>query len=239
MIHGYLGTPAEMKLPALKLQEAGYTVIAPKLAGHATDVRDLRLTNWRDWLRSAIDAYLELASTNKSVCVVGLSMGALIAVIIAARYNPARLALCAPAFFINRPWLPFARIFGLLIERIPDHSYRPDSKDPDMMEVQRRYHAYTWVRPAGYLYKLKRLGNYALSKTTTPTLVIAAKKDSVVPVSVVDHVMRRGAMERCQSLILENGGHVVTVDEDREIVADAITNWFGDVASPKPAGKFS
>ena len=41
LLHGFTGSPSEMKLYGAYLQQCGYTVLAIRLAGHGTSPEDL------------------------------------------------------------------------------------------------------------------------------------------------------------------------------------------------------
>ena len=226
LIHGYLGSPNELRMLADHLNRAGMTVLAPRLPGHATDRYDLRQTDWRHWLRAVTDAYLELDALCDCVYVAGLSMGAVLTTLLARRFKPQRIALCAPAFNMNRRWLPLTPLVAPFIDRLPNRSYEVQSEDPHLAEMERRYWAYTWIRPAASLYRLKRMGRAALPHVSCPTLIIVSRNDTVVPVGVADYVRRRLGNVEQRLIVLEESGHVITDDVDREQVAAAILDWF-------------
>ncbi|MFA6032646.1 MAG: carboxylesterase, partial [Myxococcota bacterium] len=48
LVHGFTGTPFEMRPLGDGLAAAGYRVACPALAGHATRWEDLEETGWRD-----------------------------------------------------------------------------------------------------------------------------------------------------------------------------------------------
>ncbi len=56
LIHGYTGTPAHFRPSAKELNAAGFTVVAPRLAGHGTSMEDMATTTARDWVESAQQA---------------------------------------------------------------------------------------------------------------------------------------------------------------------------------------
>jgi carboxylesterase len=84
LIHGLTGTPMEMRLLGKGLNNAGYTVHGMQLAGHCGNVEDLLATGWRDWYASVERAAHELAGKVDHLFVGGLSMGALLALKLAA-----------------------------------------------------------------------------------------------------------------------------------------------------------
>ena len=84
LIHGLTGTPAEMRFVGKGLHRAGFTVHGMQLAGHCGDTADLLKTGWRDWYRSVGEAADELRGKVDHMFVAGLSMGALLALKLAA-----------------------------------------------------------------------------------------------------------------------------------------------------------
>src|SRR5204863_8879825 len=52
-LHGFTGTPFEVRPLAEALAVRGFTVAAPALAGHCGTIAELTATRWPDWLTSA------------------------------------------------------------------------------------------------------------------------------------------------------------------------------------------
>ena len=116
LIHGLTASPGEMAPLGNRLHEDGFTVSGVLLAGHGTDVDDLRRTTWTDWLDSARRGLTSLQKECDEVFVVGLSAGALLAALLAAEGGVAGLSLLAPAYRLHTrglflaPWMrPFLR----------------------------------------------------------------------------------------------------------------------------------
>ena len=84
LIHGLTGTPTEMRFVAKGLNRNGFTVHGMQLAGHCGDEEDLLKTGWRDWYRSVCEAADRLRGEVDHMFVAGLSMGALLALKLAA-----------------------------------------------------------------------------------------------------------------------------------------------------------
>ena len=74
-----------MRFVAIGLARAGYTVSCPQLAGHCGSFEDLRASGWRDWYATVEDALVDLRKRCKTVIVGGLSMGAVLALHLAAQ----------------------------------------------------------------------------------------------------------------------------------------------------------
>ena len=114
LMHGLCGTPTEMRFVANGLARAGYTVYCPQLAGHGGTEADIKETTWQDWYASAEEALARLRQECDVVIVGGLSTGAVLALLLAARHpeDVQGTALLAPTFWLNGwliPW--YARLF--------------------------------------------------------------------------------------------------------------------------------
>jgi len=73
-----------MRILANGLHKAGFTVYAIQLAGHCGTEADLCKTTWQDWYKSVQDGADYLAKQVDNLFVAGLSMGALLALKLAA-----------------------------------------------------------------------------------------------------------------------------------------------------------
>src|SRR5258706_10098589 len=120
LLHGLGGTPNELRAVAQGLARSGFTVACPKLAGHCAGYEDLRQTGWFDWYCSAETELERLSRQCDHVVVGGLSMGAVLALLLAAR-RPDRvhgLSLYAPSLWLDgwgMPW--YASLFRLVQQK--------------------------------------------------------------------------------------------------------------------------
>src|SRR4051812_13660433 len=96
-LHGLSAAPQEMYWFGKHLHQCGATVYGPRLHGHGVTRDYFRHTRWQDWYLSALDGYHLLRSQCDQVFVLGLSMGALISLRLAASEQIAGVvALAAP-----------------------------------------------------------------------------------------------------------------------------------------------
>ena len=95
LIHGLTGTPSEMKHLGRVISRKGISVACPELAGHCKSIQALKKTKWQDWYASVEKAFDALKEEFEYVFISGLSMGALMAMMIAAK-RPDRVAGVIP-----------------------------------------------------------------------------------------------------------------------------------------------
>ncbi|MBC7976828.1 MAG: alpha/beta fold hydrolase, partial [Myxococcales bacterium] len=70
-VHGFTGSPYEMRYLGEQLARAGHTVAGPRLPGHGTSVDELDRTGWEDWA-AAVEREAEAMSARcRRVVVVG------------------------------------------------------------------------------------------------------------------------------------------------------------------------
>ncbi len=75
LIHGLMAAPYEVKDWAENLFTRGYTVYAPRLAGHGTSAEDLASRNYEDWVDSVERGYEILAGCSERIIAAGFSTG--------------------------------------------------------------------------------------------------------------------------------------------------------------------
>ena len=89
LIHGFSGTPTEMRGLGDALAAQGIRVYGVLVAGHNGDPEELILSGRKTWLASVEEGLAQLAHY-KTVFVAGLSMGGVLALNLAIRH-PERL----------------------------------------------------------------------------------------------------------------------------------------------------
>jgi carboxylesterase len=230
LIHGFTATPECLDSLRRPLEEAGFLVEAPLLAGHGTSASDLRKTHWRDWYDSILPAYRSLEKKSDSVCVVGLSLGGLLALRLAEEQRVQRLALLAvPIFFKG---FVMTRILPLLATTPIRHFYPyqpkflgPAINDP---EGRRAFKAYK-LMPVASIMEIVRLQDDIrprLPRIKAPTLIIHSKKDNTAPYESMAFLENRLGSKTIRTVTLERSNHVLTLDYDKDRVAQEVVRFF-------------
>ena len=226
LIHGFTGSPHDMRFLGERLNDSGWTVSIPRLPGHGTSGRDFLNTTRRDWLRRAIDAYADLRSSFAHIDVCGLSMGGVIAIILASRFPVRRLALAAPAVDVTSRLMWAAPWIGPFVPRVDKEPDPEDLADPALSRLTREYWSAQWNRPAAELYRLMKQARRRLSEVKAPTLTIVSKLDDTVPLQAANRIERDIGADTVRTTVLEESAHVVTNDSQRDEVAALVRDWF-------------
>jgi carboxylesterase len=126
LVHGFGGTPAEMRALGRELNAAGWTVQGILLPGFGEDIATLPRRSHEEWREAVQRAATELRSTGHGpLLLVGYSMGSAAALAATPQVQPDGLALVAPFWWQERAWL---RIVGGALRPFLPSSFRPLSR---------------------------------------------------------------------------------------------------------------
>lgn len=224
-LHGFTGTPQEVALVVEVARELGLGALAPLLPGHGRRVSDLAPLRFADWLRAAEEHYERLAAQGP-VVVAGLSMGALLALQLAARHpaTTAGVIAMANAVWLRSPWPSYALKLADRL-RFPDF-WMPKS-GADLGDRQERAIHLTYnAQPVRAAISLLRAGEAfaeELHRVKAPALLLHGALDRVTPVENAWRVaVRLGSLEK-RTVILPRSHHILTRDLERETVRQELT----------------
>lgn len=225
LIHGLTATAEEMRPLGEALAARGFPVRAPCLAGHGTDLASLARTVWADWFASVSDGLARLQAEVPRVAVVGMSLGGLLGLHLAAT-RPTTvegLVLCGTPLRLDGTRirllpmlarLPFVARFAT----IPKANGKPDIADPEMRAASQSYPAVPLVALLELL-RLQALVWRELPGVTQPALLLHGRHDHSVPVTNLDVLRSRLGSRAIETHVLERSWHVITLDYDRDQVA--------------------
>ncbi len=101
LIHGFMGTPAELRPLAQELHQAGWTVEGLLLPGFGAQIDTLFERRWPEWREAARAAWARLENGHRPRLLIGYSMGAAVALTVAEDDPPDGLILLAPFWRIG------------------------------------------------------------------------------------------------------------------------------------------
>jgi carboxylesterase len=220
-LHGFTGTPREVDLVVDVAAELGLEAHAPLLPGHGTLASDLAKTGFEDWAAAARAALHDLATPERPAIVVGLSMGAVVAMHLAATEAPRVRALGLLANALRLSWpFPELALDAVRLLRVPDF-YMPkkasDIADPEARRTNLTYSQQP-VHAAAKLVVAGRAVRRSLSEIRCPTFIAHGALDRVCPVRNADDVARSLGTSERQVLILPRSAHIITRDRDRDLL---------------------
>lgn len=224
LIHGFTGSPSHMRPLGNALNRAGFTAHGMLLPGHGQTVAAMQQSTWQDWLSACRRNMEELLARYDTVSVAGLSLGGVLAILMAEEYPSVRALIpLAPAMRFRSPVNYLAPVVKHVI---PILSWDAVTKNPDA--PRRRF------KPADFLYEydygyletpvakvqdmmhLMRMARAGLSKVTCPTLIIQSHRDESVHRSVPE-LVRDGISSKVKEILwVDRSSHVCTLGPERE-----------------------
>jgi len=186
LIHGFTGTPWEMRLLGEELANAGIASLAVRLPGHGTSPEDLAKKRWQDWDHAVQEGYNILRKDYSSIYGIGMSTGCLL-LLAAAKTNPmSGLVLFSPYLRVLHWLAPYA---GWL------KWFRPYQAKPEAENSQKHYYR---RRPVAGIHQINRLIKNVrrqLPHITCPVLAFNGEGDQTVDIESGREVIDRVASE--------------------------------------------
>ncbi len=228
LIHGFTGTPKEMRWMGEYLNQYGYTCLGIRLAGHATDPEDMIRSLWTDWTASVEDGYQLLGNITDNIFLVGLSMGGVLSLLMSARLKAVgAVAMSTPFKLPDDPRLRHIEWISKIVAYMPKSEGAPDAGWFDK-QAWKDHVSYPQnpVRSIGELNKLLEEMRAALPKITVPVLLIHSRDDDYILAENMEliHSGLGGALDK-EKLLITGSGHVVTRDAARRQVFEAVLKF--------------
>ncbi|HEX2688563.1 MAG TPA: alpha/beta fold hydrolase [Kofleriaceae bacterium] len=237
-VHGFTGSPYEMRYLGEALARTGATVRGLLLPGHGTSIDDLERIRWEDWA-AAVEREVDAMSQRcRRVVVVGQSLGGLLALHVAAH----RPALAAVATLAAPLWL--SGLSGRAVRWLTDPRGRlrrrirtlPKLGGSDVRDRRARaenpgYRAIP-TRALGELLRFMQIVDAELPQIAPPVLVLHARRDHTAPVACATRIAERAHARRVR--ILPRSFHLIAIDVERDLVATEVAEFVRRHATCQP-----
>jgi len=226
LVHGFTGTPFEVRYLGEHLARAGFRVRAPLLPGHGASLEELDRTTWQDWVDAVEQATISMQGGCARVAVVGQSLGGLLALHLGSR----RRELVAVGTLAAPLWLPplAARVAastqrGLLrrVRRLPKLG-GSDVRDRRARAENPCYDAIP-TRALGQLLAFMQIVDGELPQVAPPVLVLHGARDHTAPAACAGRIAERARAARVR--ILPRSYHLIAADVERDVVAAEVEHF--------------
>lgn len=244
LFHSLAGGPQELHFIARGLHSAGYTVLVPVLPGYSLAAPGQRLGSQQAWADAALAAFDALQARCSSVVVGGLSVGAVLALQVAARRAPQVAGLMALSTALRFdgwavPWLrkllPLAAWLpgiGQLAVRmttpygIKDASLRAWVAS-QVQQAGRGPAAATALRVRDLLEvrRLVQRTRRLLADITAPTLLLHAQHDDVASSHNAHEVGRSIRSQQVSWGLFADSFHMLAIDREKQQVLAAMQGF--------------
>ena len=137
LVHGFPGTPAEMRPLGKSLQQQGMTVEGLLLPGFGAQIESLGERTYQDWIAAIEQSLLALRRRHERVLLIGFSMGAALSLTVATserltECRPDGLVLLAPFWQLGTGWQGIAWPVLRRVVRHVSPFAKADLRDPKL-----------------------------------------------------------------------------------------------------------
>jgi carboxylesterase len=208
LVHGFPGTPDEMRPLATSLHQAGWTAQAVLLPGFGPQLETLNERTYAEWLNAVTTSLVELERHHSPVILVGNSMGGSLATAAASQHPVDGLVLLAPFYTLPHVlWRILPAIRLLMKEFKPFRLLKLDFRNP---EVKAGIHNFMpsvnlddpatqkaileFAIPLNMINQIRTAGleaYRAARKVNAPALVIQGKQDDLVRPELTQQLIRQ------------------------------------------------
>ncbi|MEQ5842239.1 alpha/beta fold hydrolase [Paraburkholderia acidicola] len=237
MIHGLGGTRHDFGSLDRKLEEAGSDVYLPSLPGHGSSPDKLNDVSLGDYMRLLSQTYRELSTRYERVDVAGISMGALLALMLCARerITRGRLILLSPPLFLDG-WsaspVQWSRYLLYCVPGLRNLIRVPENepfgiKNTRIRNLIRRHmkkgsgvhYPYVPLAAIAQVDWLRFAVRRALHRVECETLVVHSEEDEVTSIRSAEFVRDHLGTRDVTFVRLTDSYHMITLDNERDTVA--------------------
>ncbi len=237
VLHSYLSVPEEIKPCASLFRKNGFWVYGVRLPGHGTCPESLALKEVEDW-RLALDRGVAiLASVCREICVVGFSVGGMLALDLASRCRSLAgvVAVCPPYELsdYSQRFMPSKDIWERLLTRWKGSRYNQKfvAFEPENHAINYHRNPVAGVNQVGELLNSVREG---LDRVLQPALVVGVEEDQVVGGDSARRVYEKVGSRKKELLIVPGSRHNIIYGDHsgiekrvREAVASFLLSALG------------
>ncbi|MCU0492606.1 MAG: alpha/beta fold hydrolase [Chloroflexaceae bacterium] len=245
LVHGFSGSPTEMRGLGEHLHRQGRTVLGVRLAGHGSTPEALAQVRWRDWYETVEKGYIKLRHSCRNVSVVGFSLGGALAIQLARHKPMQRLVLLSTLLSIQgdwrinllglvrhfKPWFypmekasfddPFVR------QRVREFDPTVNLDDPEVQEFIRR----SIKISVGAIDEMRQAliqTRADLPHVQRPVLVMHGREDEVAASSNAEEIVSRIGSQKKELVWWERTGHqMLVVGPHREAIYERVATFVG------------
>ncbi len=224
MIHGFAGSPFDLKPLAVELTNLGYRVVLPATPGqidqnYSSEINDYQPDFYINWINNLVSN--EIEKSNGKIYLVGFSMGGTLSTITAVSNKIDKLVLIAPFYSLTTAndfiWKS-SRWLAKVINGVPNLTLGAIN-DPKGDEVY--YPGSKVIRLDAYdsLARLAQTAVKCVPEVEVPVLVLGSINDEVASFSYTKELFSN--RKNAKVIEYEKSNHVLLYDYDKE---SAISN---------------
>lgn len=247
LLHGLSGSPLEMQYLERRASQAGFRAYNPSIPGCGVGTRKDRFDTgtWHQWLAFVSGELDALSRDHERVYVAGLCIGAVLGLRLAIErpQQVAGLALVSTTLAYDGWQVPWYRILAPLAYHTPlrrmivwpeRHPFglknaRLRQWVVRAMQTQGISAAGAPCLPLSGIHEAQRLIRAVrrdIACVTAPTLILQAIEDDVTSTRSAEFVALHVGSRQVRTVLYRDSYHLLTIDNDRESVADEMIGFF-------------
>ncbi len=236
LAHGYMAAPEEVRALATYLGCQGFWVYAPRLTGHGTTPEDLAACSYQDWINSYEKGYAVIRNLCQKVVLGGFSMGAGLALELAARIPEvdAVFAVSAPLGLqdFNSKFVPAVDVWNKIMNKINrvDAAKEFVENQPENPHINYSRNPIAGIREMGRLMVDMEA---RLKDIKAPALVVQSRQDPVVNPKSAGQIFNKIGSEDKQLVLFNFDRHGILLGKGSERVHRVIGNFIGNLITKK------
>lgn len=256
LVHGLTGTPNEMRLLGKGLQRAGFTVYGVQLAGHCGTQEDLVRTRWQDWAASVHAGADRLRTQVDRLVVMGLSMGAVLALELAEErpelvdgvgalstmfwHDGWSIPFYTRLSFLLRPFRALGIGRNKLFMEQPPYGIKDEALRKRVVEQMQSGDSAAAGLPGNPWYsviEMRALSDQVrrqLGRVRAPCLVLHATHDDISSLANA-RLIERKVQGPVEMVLLHDSYHMITIDRERRTVTARAVDFTARIAAPRGA----
>lgn len=219
LLHGFTGTPADVRKLGRFLEKKGYTCLGPMYRGHGEHPEKLKQSTPEEWWEDVVTSFRQLQNEGYSkIAVAGVSLGGAFALKLAIESPVVGvISMCAPVQ---------GKREDDLYERVQaySHSYFKISGESEKQIDQ------SMKMPA--LRRLKEFLDHLgedLSKIDVPLLVVQGQLDDELYKESATRIYEQAQSKEKQQLWYKGSGHIVTLDKEKDQVHEDVFHFLEEL----------
>ena len=228
LIHGFTGSPNDMRELADFLFSRGIDAYAVRVAGHGTHIDDLMQTTYEDWLASVKNVVDELHGSGKRIFLVGYSFGANLVLDLAAKdpkLYEGIVCLGTSIYWRSRAYYYILynifRLFGIKKVRKP---YVP-KYNIETFEAAGNYA----VIPTNGLGRFRDFVRHhtrrKLHQVTTPVLIIHSRDDRISDPKSSDYLFEHIGSQYKEMFVLRELNHNPLRSDNKNTIFERVVHF--------------
>lgn len=219
LLHSFTGTVRDVKRLAEELNQEGYTTVVPSYPGHGLPIEQFIQCDVDDWWHTVESTYLKLVDTYESVAVIGVSLGGLFTLRLAAKYPIQRAVVMS---------VPMKKDLDGLKMRLTQYASRMYQTFGIQFEMEEPNtgHIDAYTESIQKFISMIDVIMSQLNQIQGQVIVMYGDRDEVAYKESAEFIHQHLKASKLQ--VYENSGHLMTHGQDKHEITQEVIRFLGE-----------